>query len=119
MHHIQLIHGSVGALHVNMTNVGVFYPNMTGIVVVRVINPRRRSAVNDSVGYTWPAHTPEVSHQRELPQSYSQESKPESVKRRDAAHIRAWAIQQGIPVGKRGRIKPDVIARYDEANVNA
>lgn len=33
----------------------------------------------------------------------------------DSRKVRAWAISQGIPVGKRGRIKPDVIARYNEA----
>ena len=34
----------------------------------------------------------------------------------DSRKVRAWAISQGIPVGKRGRIKPDVIARYVEAH---
>lgn len=34
----------------------------------------------------------------------------------DSRKVRAWAISQGIPVGKRGRIKPDVIARYTEAH---
>jgi hypothetical protein len=34
----------------------------------------------------------------------------------DSRKVRAWAIGQGIPVGKRGRIKPDVIARYNEAH---
>jgi hypothetical protein len=34
----------------------------------------------------------------------------------DSRKVRAWAISQGIPVGKRGRIKPDVIARYNEAH---
>lgn len=34
----------------------------------------------------------------------------------DARAIRAWAKSQGIEVGARGRIKPDVIARYNEAH---
>lgn len=34
----------------------------------------------------------------------------------DARVIRAWAKSQGIEVGARGRIKPDVIARYNEAH---
>lgn len=34
----------------------------------------------------------------------------------DARAIRAWAKAQGIEVGARGRIKPDVIARYAEAH---
>ena len=34
----------------------------------------------------------------------------------DSRKVRAWAISQGIPVGKRGRIKPDVIARYNDAH---
>ena len=34
----------------------------------------------------------------------------------DSRKVRAWASSQGIPVGKRGRIKPDVIARYNEAH---
>lgn len=34
----------------------------------------------------------------------------------DSRKIRAWALAQGIPVGKRGRLKPDVIARYNEAH---
>lgn len=34
----------------------------------------------------------------------------------DSRKVRAWAVSQGIPVGKRGRIKPDVIARYTEAH---
>ena len=34
----------------------------------------------------------------------------------DSRKVRAWAISQGIPVGKRGRVKPDVIARYNEAH---
>ena len=34
----------------------------------------------------------------------------------DARAIRAWAKTQGIEVGARGRIKPDVIARYNEAH---
>ena len=33
----------------------------------------------------------------------------------DARAIRAWAKSQGIEVGARGRIKPEVIARYAEA----
>lgn len=34
----------------------------------------------------------------------------------DSRKVRAWATSQGIPVGKRGRIKPDVIARYNDAH---
>jgi hypothetical protein len=34
----------------------------------------------------------------------------------DARAIRAWAKAQGIEVGARGRIKPDLIARYNEAH---
>jgi hypothetical protein len=33
----------------------------------------------------------------------------------DSRAIRAWARSQGIEVGARGRIKPEVIARYTEA----
>jgi hypothetical protein len=34
----------------------------------------------------------------------------------DARAIRAWAKSQGIEVGARGRIKPEIIARYNEAH---
>jgi hypothetical protein len=34
----------------------------------------------------------------------------------DARAIRAWAKSQGIEVGARGRIKPELIARYNEAH---
>lgn len=34
----------------------------------------------------------------------------------DSRAIRAWAKAQGIEVGARGRIKPDVIARYNDAH---
>jgi ATP-dependent DNA helicase PIF1 len=34
----------------------------------------------------------------------------------DARAVRAWAKAQGIEVGARGRIKPDVIARYNDAH---
>jgi hypothetical protein len=34
----------------------------------------------------------------------------------DSRAIRAWAKSQGIEVGARGRIKPDVIAAYDLAH---
>lgn len=32
------------------------------------------------------------------------------------AQVREWARQHGVPVGKRGRLHPDVIAAYAEAN---
>lgn len=61
----------------------------------------------------------------EIPKQYQSEDAPVSAPEPapsattstvDSRKVRAWAISQGIPVGKRGRIKPDVIARYDEAH---
>lgn len=33
-----------------------------------------------------------------------------------AAIIRAWAVEQGMPVGSRGRIAPEIVSAYAEAN---
>lgn len=30
--------------------------------------------------------------------------------------IRAWAVEQGLPVGKRGRLHPDVLTAYEAAH---
>ena len=49
-------------------------------------------------------------------------ARPQSVKRRTAAHrqhsanVRAWAKTAGIQVGDRGRIPADVVARYEAAH---
>ena len=34
----------------------------------------------------------------------------------DSKAIRAWAIENGVEVGQRGRIHPEVIAAYNEAH---
>lgn len=34
----------------------------------------------------------------------------------DAARIRAWAVEAGIPVGTRGRIHPNVVAQFEAAH---
>ena len=61
----------------------------------------------------------------EIPKQYQSEDAPVAAPEEpatsttstvDSRKVRAWAISQGIPVGKRGRIKPDVIARYNEAH---
>lgn len=61
----------------------------------------------------------------EIPKQYQSQDEPVSTPAApttsptstvDSRKVRAWALSQGIPVGKRGRIKPDVIARYNEAH---
>lgn len=37
----------------------------------------------------------------------------------EASIIRAWAREQGMAVGKRGRVHPDVINAYREAHADA
>lgn len=60
----------------------------------------------------------------EIPKQYQSQDEPvpapepttSTTSSVDSRKVRAWATSQGIPVGKRGRIKPDVIARYNEAH---
>ncbi len=44
-------------------------------------------------------------------------ARPRSARRtEDTAAIRAWALEQGIPVSSRGRISADLRARYEAAH---
>lgn len=70
-------------------------------------------------------HTPWMTSTVEVPKQYQSvdapvpapEPTPSTTSTTvDARKVRAWAVSQGITVGKRGRIKPDVIARYVEAH---
>lgn len=63
-----------------------------------------------------------VAHGLPVPsQSAADISKPKSGPTErpdgiDITDVRAWAVRNGIPVGTRGRIKPEVLAAYQEAH---
>lgn len=53
---------------------------------------------------------------REVKATGKRQARKTTAPNTDAARIRAWAVEAGIPVGTRGRIHPDVVAQFEAAH---